>query len=59
MKANINKDMAKRMKRKESLDLELGSSHLALKIDRKEKKKEKMVTLFDKGRIIFSEMNKF
>jgi len=33
MKGNINKDMAKRMKRKESLDLELGSSHLALKID--------------------------
>jgi hypothetical protein len=33
MKGNINKDMAKRMKRKESLDLELGNSHLALKID--------------------------
>jgi len=47
------------MKRKESLDLELGSSHLALKIDWKEKKREKMVTLFDKGKIIFSEMNKF
>jgi len=28
---NINKEMEKRMKRKENLDLELGGYHLALK----------------------------
>jgi hypothetical protein len=40
MKRNINNNMANIMKRKESLDLELGSNQLALKIDRKEKKRK-------------------
>ncbi len=60
MKGNINKEMVERMKRKQSLDSKVGGNELALKINLKEKKIEKIVvTLFDKGKIIFSKMDKF
>ncbi len=52
--------MVERMKRKQSLDSKVGGNELALKINLKEKKIEKIVvTLFDKGKIIFSKMDKF
>jgi hypothetical protein len=54
MKGNISKEMAKKVKRRESIKLELGGNQLALKIDYGEKKKKKMVViLFDKRKISF------
>jgi hypothetical protein len=59
MKGNINKEMAKKMKRKESLDLKLRGNQPTSKIDQEKKKIEKMVvTVFGKGRIIVLEMDK-
>ncbi len=46
MKGNISKEMAKKMKRRKSIKLELGGKQLALKVDYGEKKKEKMVVVF-------------
>jgi hypothetical protein len=42
MKGNINKEVAKIMKRRESSKLKLESSQLSPKIDHGEKKKKKM-----------------
>jgi hypothetical protein len=58
LKGNISKEMAKKVKRRESI--KLGGNQLALKIDYGEKKKKKMVViLFDKRKISFLEMDKF
>lgn len=46
MKGNISKEMAKKMKRRKSIKLELGGKQLALKVDYGEKKKEKMAVVF-------------
>jgi hypothetical protein len=47
------------MKRRESLDSELGGSQLAPEIEREERNREKMVvTIFGEGKIIFVEMDK-
>jgi len=60
MKGNISKEMAENMKRRESLESKLGGSQVALEFDREEKNRLKMVvTIFDRRKIIFSEMEKF
>jgi hypothetical protein len=45
MRGNINKEMVEKMKRKESLEFELGNSQAAPGFNFKDKKKEKMVVI--------------
>ncbi len=53
IKGNISKEMAKKVKRRKSIKLELGGNQLALKIDYGENNNNKMVViLFDK-RLVF------
>ncbi len=48
------------MKRRKSSKFEIGGSQATPKFDKEDKKREKMVViLFGKGKIIFSEMEKF
>jgi hypothetical protein len=50
MRGNINKEMAKKMKRKKSLESEPGGNQATSKYDHKDKKEKKMVlTLFYRG----------
>jgi hypothetical protein len=59
MKGNINKEMVEKIKRKESLEFELGGSQATLKFDHEDKKKKKMVVILsNRGKIIFSKMEK-
>jgi hypothetical protein len=60
MKEYISKEMAKKMKKRESFKSEPSWNHVTLEFDHEDKKKEKMVvTLFGRGKIIFSKMKKF
>jgi hypothetical protein len=60
MKGNIGKEVVERMKRRESSKSKPKGSQISLKIDCGEKKKEKMGSdFFGKGKIIFSDMDKF
>jgi hypothetical protein len=46
VKGSINKERAKKMKRKKSLKLKLSNSQVALKFDYEVRKKDKMVISF-------------
>jgi len=52
--------MVEKIKRKESLKSKLGENQASLEFDHKDRKKEKMVVIFfNRGNIIFLQMEKF
>ncbi len=60
MRGNISKEMVEKIKRRESLKSKLNDNQASLEFDHKDRKKEKMVvTFFNRGKIIFLEMEKF